>query len=150
MTTIAYSYKDNKIAIDGRTTTGGVINTDRAIKWIERDGDYWFICGSVCDRDRLVDYFLDPSPQKPAFPIECSAIAVRNSEVWHCVIDEEGAPCASRLDYNDAMGSGSTWAIAAMDHGKSAKQAVKYAATRDSATGGKISVFDVKKMEFIK
>lgn len=30
-----------------------------------------------------------------------------------------------------AIGSGSTWALAAMDHGKSAKDAIEYATTRD-------------------
>jgi len=54
------------------------------------------------------------------------------------------------VEYNDAMGSGEEFALAALDHGKTAEDAVAYAATRDSGTGGKIRVFDVAKMEFIK
>jgi ATP-dependent protease HslVU (ClpYQ) peptidase subunit len=38
------------------------------------------------------------------------------------------------LSPNYAIGSGSQWATAAMDHGKSAKEAIEYAATRDPHT----------------
>ncbi len=150
MTTIAYDHENKQIAVDGRTTTGQIIATDKAIKWIERDGDYWFLCGSVCDREKFVDHFLDESPQKPDQEIECSGIAVRNGEVYYCVIDNDGAPRATKIDYSDAMGSGYAFALAAMDHGKTAREAVKYASTRDSATGGRIRVFDVNKMKFVK
>jgi ATP-dependent protease HslVU (ClpYQ) peptidase subunit len=51
---------------------------------------------------------------------------------------------------NQGVGSGFKFAISAMDHGKSAKDAVKYAATRDIYTGGKIHVYDIASARFIK
>lgn len=42
------------------------------------------------------------------------------------------------------MGSGYQFAIAALDLGKTAKEAVNYAKTRDIYTGGRVRVFDVK------
>lgn len=42
------------------------------------------------------------------------------------------------VDYPYAWGSGAPFAIAALDFGKSAVEAVKYAMTRDVFTGGKI------------
>jgi hypothetical protein len=40
-----------------------------------------------------------------------------------------------------AFGSGTDWAIAAMDHGKTAVQAVKYAATRDLFTNNRVQSY---------
>ena len=45
---------------------------------------------------------------------------------------------------NESFGSGSSFALSAMDFGKSAKDSVKYAMTRDIYTGGKIKVIKVK------
>jgi hypothetical protein len=46
--------------------------------------------------------------------------------------------------FSRADGSGYKFALGAMDHGKSAKDAVKYAMTRDIYTGGKVKVIKVK------
>lgn len=43
-----------------------------------------------------------------------------------------------------ALGSGENWAMAAMDLGYSAKEAVRYAITRDRGTGGKIHTIHTK------
>ena len=40
-----------------------------------------------------------------------------------------------------AIGSGMVWAMAAMDFGMSAREAVTYAATRDNQTGGTVDVY---------
>ena len=41
------------------------------------------------------------------------------------------------------VGSGGTFAYCALDFGKTAKEAVEYAATKDTNTGGKVRVFNL-------
>ncbi len=43
-----------------------------------------------------------------------------------------------------AIGSGWQFAIAAMDFGKSAKQAIEYAMTRDNGTGGGVDCVRIR------
>lgn len=54
-------------------------------------------------------------------------------------VDEELVPCVVVDDFS-AIGSGWELAMAAMDHGKSASEAVLYAATRDIFTNDKLQV----------
>lgn len=150
MTTIAYDHKAGQIAIDGRTAAGNTILSNSDIKWRKDGEDYWFLCGSVCDEDRFVDHLKASEPENPKWPIEASAFFVSGGKVYQCVVCEDGAPAKSLLTYSDTMGSGGVFAMAAMDHGKTAKEAVEYAATRDTGTGGKVSIFDVGRMEFIE
>lgn len=44
-----------------------------------------------------------------------------------------------------AIGSGWQFALAAMDFGKTAKQAIEYAATRDNGTGGGVDYVRIRK-----
>ena len=150
MTTIVYDHKARHIAVDGQTTQGNRICTTEAIKWKQDGDDWWFICGSVADRDRLIEHIKANDPDAPKWPIECSAFWVRGGQVFQCVVTDDGEPCVSGVCYSDAMGSGEQYALSALDHGKTAKEAVEYAATRDTGTGGKVSVFDVEKLEFIE
>lgn len=150
MTTIVYDHKARQIAVDGRTTAGGLICTEKAEKWIRDGNDWWFLCGSVCDRERMIEYIKDGNMEPPRWKIECSGFLVSKGKVYQCLVTDDGEPCKSEIHYSDSMGSGSQFALAAIDHGKTAKQAIKYAMTRDNGTGGKVSVFDVDKMEFVK
>ena len=54
--------------------------------------------------------------------------------------DDKTGPWKTRLSLSnpDAIGSGSPFALTAMDMGASAEEAVTMAAKRDSCTGGKI------------
>ena len=53
----------------------------------------------------------------------------------------------TRITYNDANGSGHKFALAALDHGKTAEEAVGYAATRCVYTGGAVQVINVESGE---
>lgn len=53
------------------------------------------------------------------------------------------------VEFDIAWGSGEEFALAAMDFGNSAEEAVKYAMTRDTCTGGKVHVYDIEKCKFI-
>lgn len=48
-----------------------------------------------------------------------------------------------------AGGSGWQWAIAAMDHGKSAAEAVRYAGTRDHSTNTRVQSYNFKTKRLI-
>lgn len=151
MTTILYDHKARQIAVDGRTTCGGQILCESSEKWLKDGDDYWFICGSVCDQERLMSQIkAADSADAPKWKIEASAFLVSGGKVYQCVVCDDGEPAKSLCQYSDSMGSGGVYALAALDHGKSAKQAVKYAMTRDTGTGGKVSVFDIDRMEFVK
>ena len=149
MTTIVYDHRARQIAIDGRTTSGGMINTEDAVKWIQDGDDWWFICGSVCDRRRLIEHINATDPDAPKWKIECSAFLVRAGKVYHCMVTDDGEPAKSEINYSDSMGSGSQFALSALDLGKSAEDAVKYAATRDTGTGPNVWVFDVEALAFL-
>lgn len=149
MTTIVYDHQSRKIAVDGRVSAGGTIKTDSGVKWIERDSGVWFFSGNAADRERFMDHFSLSEPQKPRFEISCSAILARGGSAFVCAITDEGEPWMYELEYNDAIGSGESWALAALDFGQSVDAAVKYAMTKDSGSGGQVTVFDVARMEFV-
>ena len=137
MTTIAYHHERKEIAYDGRTTRGDTIMNDNSEKMIEQRGVKFFLCGATCDYELLMSmYFGEKSDLVP----EANALVIDGSVVYRIGCQIDGGFWKCKPDCNDAIGSGWQFALAAMDFGKCAKGAVKYAATRDSNTGGKISV----------
>ncbi|MCV4343308.1 Ntn hydrolase family protein [Pseudomonas capsici] len=138
MTTIAY--KDGVIAYDTRQTRNGTIVSDNCSKCQVADGVSFFLSGAVCDEKALIAaYFGTTSP----VPVECSGYAVDGGKlmlVGHC--DKTGIWKLELDPTNpDAIGSGSAYAMAAMDMGASAEGAVRAAMKRDIYTGGKVKVF---------
>lgn len=147
MTTIAYDHKHKLIAIDGMTSAGGIIMNTSAIKYKENELGIWFFTGATSDCDQLMELRHNDKPEvKP----DCAALlAKKDGSLW--LVAFNGDYCShSKLDCSHAIGSGFEFALSAMDFGKPADEAVSYAATRDCYTGGKISLFDVVKFEFIE
>ena len=139
MTTIAYDHSDKQIAVDSRTSSGGLINTDKANKMIKRGNHRYFMCGSTCDFERFVN---EAEAGEGSIDLESWGFMIKDGKVFK-VTQEGKRYLFSPLTYNDALGSGSKFAIAAMDFGQSAKQAVQYAVKKDANTGGRIRVFNV-------
>lgn len=142
MTTIAY--KKNMIATDSRMTAGGIIINDMFEKAIFRDGVLFFLSGYVHDFDKFLDeYFKEAG----SYAGNISAITVKKGVlIYACAADkEEGGIWKSSMDrsVHTALGSGSSFAIAAMDHGATAIEAIEYAMTRDVFTGGKVFHYEV-------
>lgn len=150
MTTIAYDHKEKLLAIDGRLSADNKILQEDFQKWHKDDNDYWFFCGLNSDEQRMIDAFKSGDISDKNWDVEVSAFLVSDGEVYHCVIDDKGKPIKSLCTYNDALGTGADFALSAMDHGKTATDAVRYAMTRDMCSGGNITGFDVSRMEFIK
>ena len=135
MTTIAY--KDGVIAYDSRQTRNDRIISDNAQKCQVVSGVSFFLSGAVCDEKALIAaYFGTPS----AVPVECSGYVVDGGNLMMVGHDDKTGIWKQELDLSnpDAIGSGSAYAIAAMDMGASAEDAVRAAMKRDIYTGGTI------------
>lgn len=135
MTTIAY--KDGVIAYDGRQTRNDRIVSDSAPKCQVVDGVSFFLSGAVCDEKALIAaYFGSASP----VPVECSGYVVDDGKLMMVGCDDKTGIWKQDLDLSnpDAIGSGCAYAIAAMDMGASAEDAVRAAMKRDIYTGGTV------------
>lgn len=148
MTTIAYNHKKKEIAVDGRTTKDMVVINDNSEKFVITEDYVIFIAGSVSDIEYLLE-LVDKNQRDAEFIPRATAFLVKESKVYTIYVDDRRMLCVEPVNENDAIGSGEPWAIAAMDFGKTTKAAVEYAASKDTCTGGKITVFNVKKMEFV-
>jgi len=95
------------------------------------------------NRDRKIQQNSKNEIISKDLELDVSGLRITNSVVYFVFI-ADCVFCEQIIKYNKGLGSGRDFAIAAMDHGKSAKEAVKYAMTRDTYTGGRIRVFNVK------
>lgn len=146
MTTIAYDGR--YIAADGRETYGNMICEDDIDKSITTSSGIFFLAGSATDcinfsKNFVVDQKTDIGDATTGFLFRgdiCLMVGISDGVFWD--YNQTGKPFS--------VGSGSQFAIAAIDHGKSAVDAVKYAITRDSKSGGKITCYDTKTKKFIK
>ena len=135
MTTIAY--KNGVIAYDSRQTRNDRIVSDNASKCQVVSGVSFFLSGAVCDEKALIAaYFGTPSP----VPVECSGYVVDDGNLMMVGHDDKTGIWKQELELSnpDAIGSGASYALAAMDMGASAEGAVRAAMKRDIYTGGTI------------
>lgn len=151
MTTFVYNKKENKIALNGRESSGALISSEKAEKWTVTDtGNTYFTIGGVSDCKMLIEA-VERGDASLGDHVVCNGTLIKpgNPVVMYGYYEE--AIFTEVLDNEfSAYGSGRDFAYAAFDHGKSAKDCVKYAMTRDCYTGGKITVFDVSKMKFCR
>lgn len=137
MTTIAYNHKERTIAVDSRCTSGSLIIDDKCNKVFKR-GDLTFIGGGeFADLMALIEGY--PGGFGEPVTLNAQAFLACDGGVYMVRV-ENGEYKHDPIDHNATLGSGGDFALAAMDFGKSAKEAVKYAMTRDCATGGRIRV----------
>ena len=152
MTTCAYDKKNKLIAIDSRMTANGSICTDKDQKWIKTpSGDIYFTIGSSSDAQYLLSLIENGYDENEVYKSMDCILVKAGDPVIEFFSNEDGyiiKQIADEADY-PTYGSGRRLALAAMDMGKTAKQAVEYAMTRDIYTGGKVRVYDIKKGKFI-
>src|SRR5687767_2969429 len=122
---------------------GRVIADDDFNKHQIVDNVHFFMCGSVADQEDFIKaYFGVNITNKP--DVGAYVYHEDTGRLYRAGYDDDTGKifkCPVELDKYEAMGSGEQFALAAMDFGKSAKEAVKYAATRDAGTGGKIKTY---------
>lgn len=136
MTTIAYSVKDSLIAVDGRETLGNTIVSDKVNKIIKNEHGSFILCGNTADSVLFSEGgFADDQEY------DCGGLWVKPDGEVVGVYGGGNDLCP--VEFNEAFGSGASFALSAMDFGKSAKEAVKYASTRDCKTGGAIRTLRV-------
>lgn len=136
MTTIAYHHESKTIAVDSRRTCGSVITSDKTNKIQKVCGLVFVLCGTVSDKGLFIDMYVNGS-ESNVIP-DITGYVIDNGTAYLCHVNENGVMQKYELEHNDAIGSGEQFALSAMDFGKNAKEAVKYAMTRDTITGGKI------------
>lgn len=140
MTTIAYHHKSKEVAIDSRYTRGDIIDSDKGNKVRKDNRGTWLFAGHQGDFKDLMK--LQRNEKVEVRP-DCGAVLISKGVAFTVDTDNDGFCIISEINDNFTMGSGSNFALAAMDHGKSAKEAVDYAKTRDIYTGGRVKVFKV-------
>lgn len=148
MTTIAY--KHPYIALDSQGTRGDTIINCSVDKIVERSGYYFFFAGSIRFADQFIDCFFSKESAQKWFGLS-AFIVTPDSEVYVSNFDDNGDVFEDLVTADEvyAIGSGMEFAMAAMDSGLSAKQAVKVAKKRDPYTGGKVRTFNVETMEVV-
>lgn len=141
MTTISYNHKDKEIAVDGRySNNSGLVITDKGIKHVKREGKLFVYTTSGDDALSIIDIYFGGSADRQSY--DATVMLVSDGRAYLMTYDG-GALDKWEMRENTGIGSGGDFALAAMDFGCSAKEAVKYASTRNMHTGGKITVFKV-------
>ena len=145
MTTIVYDHKRKQIACDSRCTGDGVIKTDSLLKYRYSGAALFFFTGPVSDHEKLVNAYSHGKIEK----CEANAIICVDGKVILCGIDGDEL-WLETLSYNQGIGSGFKFALAALDFGNTAEESVKYAITRDFYSGGKVHVYDIESAKFLE
>lgn len=141
MTTIAYDHDKKVIALDSRITRFGVIESDTYNKVIATENAIYVFAGSPADMQRFIE--LAEGAQFANDDLDIDALKVKNGKVFHCSVCKEAGYWELELEFNIALGSGYRFALAAMDMGKTAHEAIEYAKTRDLYTGGNVRLLHV-------
>lgn len=148
MTTICY--KNNIIAYDSRMMKGTVILSDNYDKMVDVNGIYFFFCGSTCDFDDFIDSYFGKKIDRL---LDCQAFVYDHGNLFSVTFDNEEKEVLKSplpLDIPDAIGSGSHFALMAMDLGSSAEGAIRLASKRDAFTNDNVKIFkldDIKEKE---
>ena len=154
MTTIVYKHSDKTIACDGRSTNDYGIISDTACKYLQIEDCLVFTAGRPSESHLWQILLSDGMFQTDSYLFDNVAIAVIEGDAYLLTTEESENGntylLRDKLEHDFAIGSGSNFAIAALDLlDCDVKQAIEYASKRDHCTGGKISVFDIEKGEFL-
>ncbi len=135
MTTIAID--SNTISADGRTTDqDGYISRDDYPKLRKENGIICAVAGAISDCEELINIVVH-GDQPTMQDASGNLITISdNCIMMYSLVDSKLSAWEVTPPYS--LGSGSQFALSALDFGKTSKEAVKYAMTRDSSTGGKI------------
>lgn len=152
MTTIVYCHKNKQIACDSRSTIGGTIIDSKAVKYKKVGDKFWFMSGRAGDADTFIHHYKPLHSANENMDVSGVFVIVEGEcagGVYMAVKDSDNTYAECIVEHNYAQGSGDQWALAALDFGCTAKQAVEYAMTKDCYSGGEVHVYDIEKGEFI-
>lgn len=141
MTTIAYDGKT--IAVDSRVTANGIIVSDSGKKFGFLQQKFMALSGPTDDVElMLLEFKQGEKCSRGCF--EVGGFMIDNEKVYRVGVSDGLYYACDSTGKPFADGSGMKLALAAMDMGKTAEQAVKYAMTRCVYTGGHVHVFCAK------
>lgn len=146
MTTIAI--KDGIISYDSQCTAGDRIESLKYDKKHSLHGYHFFSSGSVSDIEKLIAVFFDerslPKPPKNGSLQATTYVVTPEKDVYMCGFYDDEL-WMDHIGWREctAIGSGSAYAIGAMDAGATAQEAVKIACGRDIYSGGRIRTFKI-------
>ena len=141
MATIAIDH--NTISADGRITFGDQIQRDDDKKVFKIGKAIVAYAGSVPDSETLIDIAFNGA-DVPDTSLDANILTIDDGvPMMHDCTD--GVYKFWQVHPTFAIGSGEMYALAAMDLGKTSREAVKYAMTRDIYSGGKIKTMTWRK-----
>ena len=149
MTTIIYDHKNKQVACDSRVSRADGEYNDGYTKMVFHKSVLFILTGSNCDMQYFREnYEKHKKCELVDVDLDCSGFIVRDGIVYSVfiyggVFNEDVCFC------DDFAGSGGKYAISALEHGKTIKESVGYAATKNCFTGGKVHVYDIAKADFI-
>ncbi len=142
MTTIALD-SNGLVACDTREIAGSTIVDDNCDKHTKVGDVHFWYAGRSSDEPLIVDAIIsEPLPEYPKSVFITALVwldgqfytaGITPDEGFYFQIERKGNPVA--------LGSGQHHALTAMDLGKSAKEAVKYASKRDVNTSSKARIW---------
>lgn len=141
MTTIAYSHKEGIVAVDSRSVIRGTYH-DNANKIHHIDDKVFILCGSVCDFDYFINNFKPLTLTKLDVELDVCGIMIKDGKGYYVFV-YGGAFNQEPLTADICLGSGCDFAQSALVFGNTAKEAVKFAATRCVYTGGKVQTIKI-------
>lgn len=114
---------------------------------MEKDGLKWFLAGRAGETETFMNNFKELESASEG--LDNVGLFIDDRAVYITTIDEGGFR-SCLMQFNQGIGSGGDFAMAALDFGKSAREAVEYAITKDFNSGGKVWVFDIDSNAFIE
>lgn len=131
MTTICMN--KTGVAFDSRMTQGRTIASDEYMKAREKDGYVFILAGRVASMDKFIDtYFKDGDWEK----WDTGGVVITPEGQVMIVEGDTGSFLWDGWDYAD--GSGGNFALAALKFGLNPVEAIEFAMTLDTATGGEV------------
>lgn len=152
MTTALYDRRTKTLGADTQNTDGS--GTIYRVAKIEKLKTGWYFLGSgncytigLC-RQWAEDSFKEASrpdfalflEDKDEYGFSCLAISPDGASVW--LVDDEMSPMPIEDEYV-GIGSGSAYAIGALDAGASVEQALAIAANRDPSTSAPFNILRI-------
>jgi ATP-dependent protease HslVU (ClpYQ) peptidase subunit len=139
MTTVAY--RDGVMAGEGQVTLAEmVVSSDTRKVHRLKDGRLFGWAGTAAQSEVLIASLRKGGATPDCENITALLVSPDGSTVSYY---EGGVWRVEREKYN-ALGSGSAFALGAMDHGATAAEAVKIASKRDVSSGGKVRTVKLK------
>lgn len=141
MTAIIVCLKTGVIACDSRIIAGDMIMCDSEIKRSKVDGELHFTTGDTDDTDIMLDIILNSGICKRDSLI-ANVVYTKKGKVFYSLF-ENGELETHKITHSRGFGNGGELALSALDFGCSARDAIKYAITRNIYCGGKIHSYKI-------